>query len=157
MSKVVRIVNLREDLTEPELKTVIQQRVRLMGEIKEIYIRQYDGSDRTRTYAYVIFELNSDALRTVHSLHGILIDYKILDLALIGPGQNYTKYEEKTEEEETVNKPRKAGTLGQYLRRRQEGRMRIGVHHVGRRRVVLEPRSNDRNLPEFEDLFDEFG
>lgn len=92
-SHVVRIVNLEENQNEYLLKLYIQQRVELSGNIKKIYVRK----DRKKklVYAYIIFELNSDAVNAVEKLDGTLCGKLTLDVALIGPNENCKLYDDE--------------------------------------------------------------
>lgn len=92
-SNVVRIVNLDENQNEYLLKLYIQQRVELSGKIKKIYVRKQKKIKLV--YAYIIFEVNSDAVNTVEKLDGTLCGELTLDVALIGPNEKCKLYDEE--------------------------------------------------------------
>lgn len=92
-SNVVRIVNLEENQNEYLLKLYIQQRVELSGKIKKIYVRKQKKIKLV--YAYIIFEVNSDAVNTVEKLDGTLCGELTLDVALIGPNEKCKLYDEE--------------------------------------------------------------
>lgn len=102
-SNVVRIVNLQEGTRERWLRDYIEQRVRLIGQIKQIYVRKHRKLNLV--YAYVIFESNVDAEQTVGALDRIKHEDKEWDVALIGPLKRYTRYNaelRKRNEDESV-------------------------------------------------------
>lgn len=89
--KVVRFVNLPANQTENHLEFYITGMVELTGRIEKIYVRRY----LKLIYAFVIFELNSDAVKTVEILDGTPNKNLILDVALIGPNEKYNSYIER--------------------------------------------------------------
>lgn len=89
-SKVVRIVNLHEHVNVGWLRNIIQQRVRLIGQIKKIYIKKYINENII--FAYVVFEESVDASRTVEALDETIHEHLEWDVALIGPFERYVRY-----------------------------------------------------------------
>lgn len=89
-SKVVRFVNLRDGITENLLEMYIQERVCLSAKIKKIYIGMWRFPKLV--YAFVIFYCNSDAVNTVTKLNGTKYNNVVLDVALIGPNEEYVSY-----------------------------------------------------------------
>lgn len=90
-SKTVRFVNLQDNANEEWLKWNILQQVRPYGTIDQVYVRKCESLNLV--YAYVIFELATDALKTVAAYADILtVDNKKLDVSLIGPEKIYKKY-----------------------------------------------------------------
>lgn len=88
-SKVVRFV-FQEKVNYNVLKTFIEDRVALKGKIKTIYTRRCTFLDNG--YAYVIFEQECDAEMTVQVLNGVKLDINVIDVALIGPKEQYKRY-----------------------------------------------------------------
>lgn len=91
--RVVRFVNLKENQTENMLEMHIKQRVPLTGKIDKIYLRKL--KIRKLVYAFVVYELDLDAMNTVEKLNGTVCDDLTLDVALIGPGEQYKLYNEE--------------------------------------------------------------
>lgn len=88
-SKVVRFV-FQEKVNYNVLKTFIEDRVALKGKIKTVYTRRCTFLDNG--YAYVIFEQECDAEMTVQVLNGVKLDNNVIDVALIGPKEQYKHY-----------------------------------------------------------------
>lgn len=101
-SKVVRFVGFPENTTDEWLKMYIQQRVLMEGQIKQIYIRKCDEVDLN--FSYVIFESSNDAQQTVTRFNDTLFETKTLDVALIGPGENYNMYTRKMQFKKLLEK-----------------------------------------------------
>lgn len=89
-SKVVRIVNLHKHVNEEWLRNIIQQRVRLIGHIKKIYIKKYINENII--FAYVVFEESVDASRTVEALDETIHEHVEWDVARIEPFERYVRY-----------------------------------------------------------------
>lgn len=97
-SKVVRIVNLHEHVSDEWLTNKIQQRVRLVGQIKNIYIRTYVTANII--FAYVVFEESIDAKRTMEALDETTHEHNEWDVKLIGPLERCSRYMVLSEDED---------------------------------------------------------
>lgn len=89
-SKVVRIVNLPKNVTADSLELFIKVRIVLTGQIEKIFVRE--SNLLNLVFAYVVFEVITDAQRTVYALNGIFHENKKLNAELIGPHERYTKF-----------------------------------------------------------------
>lgn len=93
-SNVVRFVNLGSKETELSLASFIHQTVPLDRGIVLVILKKTERYQIV--YAYVIFELNADAMRTVVRLNGSAKKGRLLHVGLVGPREfsnlNYSVY-----------------------------------------------------------------
>lgn len=104
MSRVVRIVNLDDGQSEEQIRLLIQTQVPLQRPIGQIYVRKCD--DLNRTYAFVIFESTLDATSTAYFLDNRMFENKRLCVELIGPDEQYTKFQPEVNKEENNDVPK---------------------------------------------------
>lgn len=99
-SNVIRIVNLHKDASDLWLKNYIGYRMRLRGQIKQIYVRKHD--ELNLIYAYVIFESNMDAEETVKTLDGFVYGINEWDVSLIGPSEHCKEYAAELQNDDEI-------------------------------------------------------